>query len=275
MALIGISGKIGSGKDLTGKIIQVLTCNPKAFEGTEDITEEFIDYCIWDSPKFEIKKFADKLKDIVCILIECTRDQLEDRTYKNTELGKNWTVYRVEVTSYILDDYGKEIKGALSTLYKTEEEAQSYIDSSRFIKAKVIKEILTPRRLFELIGTEGGRDLIHPNMWINALFTSYKPKNQISPINEKGNIRGTNISLFPNWIITDVRFPNELKAITDKGGITIRVNRGSKVYNSAIPQHESEIALDSAEFNFIIDNNGTIKELVEKIRTILLIAKFI
>ena len=29
----------------------------------------------------------------------------------------------------------------------------------------------------------------------------------------------------PNWIITDVRFPNEAKAIKDKGGILIRVNR--------------------------------------------------
>ena len=30
----------------------------------------------------EIKKFADKLKDIVCLLIGCTREQLEDQEFK-------------------------------------------------------------------------------------------------------------------------------------------------------------------------------------------------
>jgi len=40
-----------------------------------------------------------------------------------------------------------------------------------------------------------------------------------------GNLKNDNI------IFTDMRFPNELKAIKDKGGITIRVNR--HCYDSA------------------------------------------
>ena len=37
---------------------------------------------------------------------------------------------------------------------------------------------------------------------------------------------------YPNWIITDCRFPNEAKAIKDRDGISIRVNRiiGKRVY---------------------------------------------
>ena len=35
---------------------------------------------------FEIKKFADKLKDIVCLLLGCTREQLEDRGIKSLSL---------------------------------------------------------------------------------------------------------------------------------------------------------------------------------------------
>ena len=44
---------------------------------------------------YQIKKFADKLKDIACLLIGCTREQLEDREFKEKELGEEWVAYKV------------------------------------------------------------------------------------------------------------------------------------------------------------------------------------
>ena len=38
---------------------------------------------------------------------------------------------------------------------------------------------------------------------------------------------------------------------------------------NTIAYHESETALDNAEFDYIIENNGTIEELVEKIKPII------
>ena len=38
--------------------------------------------------------------------------------------------------------------------------------------------------------------------------------------------------MYPNWIITDVRFPNEADAIKGRGGIIIRVNRKHGYNNS-------------------------------------------
>ena len=32
---------------------------------------------------------------------------------------------------------------------------------------------LTPRKLLQLLGTDCGRDIIHPNIWVNALFADY------------------------------------------------------------------------------------------------------
>ena len=88
--LIGISGKIGSGKDTVGKIIQYLIAKQYALD--KDIEEtEIQPFHLYDDKarekfgKFEIKKFADKLKDIVCLLIDCTREQLEDEVFKNTK----------------------------------------------------------------------------------------------------------------------------------------------------------------------------------------------
>ena len=74
--VIGVSGKIGSGKDTIGKIIQNLT-----------------------NDHWEIKKYADKLKVITCLLLGCTREQLEDRGFKEKELGEEWWYYTTGIDS--------------------------------------------------------------------------------------------------------------------------------------------------------------------------------
>ena len=78
-------------------------------------------------------------------------------------------------------------------------------------------------------------------------------------------------------IITDTRFPNELKAIKDRGGITIRVNRpcnicgGSGYHKMSCPvsksgEHCSETILDSATFDFVINNNKDIEHLINEVK---------
>jgi len=77
----------------------------------------------------------------------------------------------------------------------------------------------------------------------------------------------------PNWIFTDMRFPNELEAIKSRGGITIRVNRTFMHNESTRPigfiEHESETSLDDAEFHYVIDNNGSLDNLIGKVQAIL------
>jgi hypothetical protein len=65
--LIGISGKIGSGKDTVAAIIQELY------------------------PQYEVKKFAGKLKDIASILTGIPVEKFEDQEFKKTDLGKEWS----------------------------------------------------------------------------------------------------------------------------------------------------------------------------------------
>ena len=105
------------------------------------------------------------------------------------------------------------------------------------------KRILTPRLLLQLLGTECGRNIIHPNIWVNSLISEYKS------INNRGQKPKDDIFTFPNWIITDMRFPNELEAIKNRGGISIRVfrniddidkDRNPRVYTE--PEHPSETA---------------------------------
>lgn len=420
MPLIGVSGKINSGKDTVGRIIQYLIARKNDNRSIKIQTAEFLGLtsqnwmAIYQAQDWEIKKFADKLKDIVCLLIGCTRQQLEDREFKEKELGEEWDrIVGSDGKIYLPDDYPD-------------------LEYSK----------LTPRLLLQLLGTECGRQIIHPNIWCNALFAEYPDEvwkdipgfedkyqastkgniksldRKITPApNQKSRFRrgqvlkptlsgsyltvsleGTTYTVhslvadtfFPgnkeknyvvnhkdfntlnnnymnlewisqreniqynktylqgnfgenqkdaklnektvleirhlieqgtvsqnkiaelygvspttisdiksgkkwshigkevpkispitddvNWIITDVRFPNELEAIKKHKGITIRINRGLVERTGKLiqePEHPSETALDGAKFDYIIENNGTIEELLNKVKKILINEKII
>lgn len=64
----------------------------------------------------------------------------------------------------------------------------------------------------------------------------------------------------PNWIISDLRFINEAKAIKDRNGIILEVIRNQESSNSK-SEHQSEVEQLSIIPDFIIYNNGTIDEL--------------
>lgn len=96
--IIGISGKIGSGKDTIGKIIQYLVWR-NAFK-EEILTEQgeknfelYRNSLTPDDSSWQIKKFADKLKETICLWTGCTREQLEDADFKDSEIGEDWVRY--------------------------------------------------------------------------------------------------------------------------------------------------------------------------------------
>lgn len=103
----------------------------------------------------------------------------------------------------------------------------------------------TNRELLQRFGTEVGRS-ISPTLWVDALFTSYSEDD--------------------HWIIPDVRFPSEAKAIKDRGGIVIRVDRETLSHDN----HPSETALDDYEgFDYRIDNNSDIEHLIVRVKGIM------
>ena len=114
---------------------------------------------------------------------------------------------------------------------------------------------LTPRLVLQKWGTEVARKSWHDDIWIASLENKLsKAQNDI--------------------VITDVRFPNEIKAVRDAGGVVIRVVRGPdpewyeiaghanqgrknfqeqlKIYNI----HPSETAWIGTHFDAVIDNNA-------------------
>ncbi len=204
MRLIGISGKIGAGKDTVGVIIRQLA-----------ITNNGAD---WD-----IRKFAGKLKIVASLLTGISIEKFEDQEFKKTILGPEW---------------GKETKS-------------NPLNAIEPFKDITFVEMMSVRDLLQKLGTEAMRNGLHQNTWVNALFADFKED--------------------MHWIITDMRFPNEYKAIKDKGGITIRVNRpghGTSMTDLA-SAHPSETALDGFEFDYTINNDGDLDKLISLVREIL------
>ena len=250
--ILSISGKINSGKDTVGKIIQVITSSPTF---TDEAVLKFLDRELLNQ-KFEIKKWADAIKDMVCMMLGCTRVQLEDREFKEKELGEEWWYYKVNTDK---DGNWMIPYGSSEKVYEDEDITKP-----------------TPRLLLQLLGTECGRNILHPNIWVNTLMSHYKPTDlSLMKLRRKG-FTGSGLA-YPNWIITDTRFPNELKAVHDRVGISIRVNRpilGDQDNVAAFKTktnvfHESETALDNYEFDYTIENNGSLLDLIVEVRIIL------
>lgn len=84
----------------------------------------------------------------------------------------------------------------------------------------------TVRELLQVIGTDMFRGLWE-NVWVNATINKIK---QVLADDPSAVV-----------LITDVRFPNELKAIQDMGGFVMRLTRAPF---ADADQHSSETALD-------------------------------
>jgi len=251
--LIGISGKIGSGKDTVGAMIQYLLSD-SIDPYPEDLWKEYVTSdALWvreQQSGFANKKFGGKLKEIAGILIGCTEEDFEDRDFKNKELGPEWWYYSDGL-----------FEGA--TLVP-------YMNAPKNITNNTIWYLikLTPRLILQLLGTEAGRNIIHPNIWVNALFADYVCDDcgaTECPTDEEDTGQMIHQS-YPNWIITDMRFPNELEAVKARGGLTIRVNL---IGNEDTGDHESETALDNSSFDVTINAEFGLDNLLESVKQIM------
>ena len=121
---------------------------------------------------------------------------------------------------------------------------------------------LTPRLILQRWGTEVCRKGFHDDIWIASLENKLRKSGD-------------------DVVISDCRFPNEIKAIRNAGGRVIRIKRGldPEWFNTARlnptamsaqwPEiHASEYSWASTEFDFIIENNDSIETLYNQIRNL-------
>lgn len=184
---------------------------------------------------YEKLSFAGKLKDAVSVMFNWDRAMLEGDTSKS----------------------------------RNDREVMDEFWSKKFNKT------ITPRYILQFMGTEVIRNNLHENFWIDALENSLQ-KNK-------------------KYVITDVRFPNEMEMVKQNGGKLVWVKRGPdpewfeaarfqnrdrkdkygdvdfgipSKWEDKIPVHESEWKWirDESYYDMVIDNNGSLEQLHEKIK---------
>ena len=136
-----------------------------------------------------------------------------------------------------------------------------------------LKRDITPRWVLQYWGTEVVRKGFHDDMWVASL--------------EHRLLTSTD-----DIVITDCRFSNEVLAIKNAGGITMRIERGEKPswYDAAVSYnqgekgnmswalsknklevhnvHASEYSSVGLNYDYYVDNNSTIDDLHKQLESI-------
>lgn len=197
--IIGITGRAGAGKDSVASIVQEL----------------------YPELNFQIKGFADKLRQVASLLTGIPAEDMKRQEVKAIEGGIEW-------------------------------------------------DNMTLRTFLQKLGTDAIRDGLHVNSWCNALMCDYNPLYEENHFQKLARIQGLPDALqyhpeYPNWLITDCRFPNELESITSRGGICIRIVRPDNPYSKS--DHISETALDGVELVTII-NDESLEQLRMRVKEV-------
>ena len=185
--IYGISGKKQSGKNTVAKIWQLLDYYYNIYDRRNiNIKNNDVNYVVdrlnnndyVDLSNWQQKAYADKLKEIACLLLGCTREQLEDNDFKESQLDDHWKVYTGNIPSTTGRYDDRKLFTSVDSLYDYYQ-GLGYKPETITVNVKT----LTPRLLLQLLGTQCGREIIHPEIWINALFADYKVISNINQTN--------------------------------------------------------------------------------------------
>lgn len=185
----------------------------------------------WISHKYKRLAFADPLKKMLAILLNVPVSKFNNRHFK--------------------EDCVVNIPTLNSTLSDFTESNDKLSDSkfNRMVKSldpELTQSNLTIRQLMQYFGTEICRKFFGKDVWINC------------------TLKHCNVPT----IISDCRFWNECLAIKEHGGIVIYVNRPSLIASS----HQSEVECidmyNNDAFDYVINNNGTLKDLFNKVKNL-------
>jgi hypothetical protein len=191
--------------------------------------------------------------------------------------------YLVNVHGFRRISFAGTLKDAVSAIFGWDRELlEGRTKESRDWREKVDKwwadklnmPHLTPRWVLQYWGTEVARKSFHDNIWIHSV------EHKLATISD-------------NVVISDVRFPNEIKSIKDAGGMVIRTHRGpdpewyhaaeivnkgptknlswasNKSFLDNYKIHASETSWIGTNFDAILDNDGTIDDLYNQINQLL------
>ena len=184
--------------------------------------------------------------------------------------GKGTVGDLLEQKGFVKDSFAKPLKDACSAIFGWPREllegdtevSRKWREEHDSFWSEKFGYTFTPRLALQLMGTEAGRNVFHQDIWVVSLLNRAKGK---------------------NVVVTDVRFKNEINYIQQNGGIIVRVKRGEEPewyklaedaaagFSSAIMGikdkgiHQSEWDWIGSDFNYTIENEGSLEDLGNQI----------
>ncbi len=105
---------------------------------------------------------------------------------------------------------------------------------------------VSPRALYQTLGTEWGRELVHPDLW------QWVAERRLLMLELAGGTR------YAGVVFSDVRFPNEAAWIRARGGTVVHIVRPEA---PAVRAHVSELGLEVEPGDLVVRNDDTLETL--------------
>lgn len=173
------------------------------------------------------------------------------RTGKDT--AASYLVTQFALYSYAFAD---PIKAAIFHLFNL---TQEHIEGN-------LKEVLlpgigkSPRQLMQLLGTEWGREQVHPELWLLLAAQNIAYQQEV----DQNHYNGV--------VIRDVRFENEADWIRRQGGRVVHILRPNA---QAVSAHSSESGIAIHDNDFVIHNEGTIEDFQQQLGRMMAILRIL
>ena len=189
--------------------------------------------------------------------------------------------YLVNFHGYKRESFANSLKDAVSQVFNWDrdllegrtKQSREWRETKDEWWSKRLKMDITPRFVLQYWGTEVVRRSFHDDMWVASL------ENRL--LQSKDDI-----------VITDCRFPNEIKALKNIGATVLRVKRGPEPewyqaatdYNKGMKRigwalgkdvlekagiHASEYSWVGSKFDAVIENDGSVDDLYAKVQAVL------
>lgn len=108
------------------------------------------------------------------------------------------------------------------------------------------------RAFLQRMGTEFGRNIINEDLWVTlTLDRIFKRFGEGKDV-----------------VVTGIRFPNELRMISDAMGRSIWINRPGLATAEAHAAHASETGVTAEDFDIVVQNDGDLDELYAKAKVL-------
>ena len=171
-------------------------------------------------------------------------------------LGYKARVGKDTVGTYLKERHGYDITSFAYSLKEAVKTIYGWTDNHVYGSLKEVIDPyweVTPREVMQKFGTDACRNNLDQQIWVKSV------QRRITSNARK------------NWVITDVRFPNEARFVSNLGGLVIRLDRDDPdAIAEGTATHSSETAMDNyGGWNNIIKNNGTLDELFTRVEEVL------